>query len=199
MSDSYVSGDDDASSMISDAPLRASMTAWQGWSEVIGVILVTAGAVIGAKALVNYGHPWWATAVVAAYVLMLYFAAPVYDYLWVELDGDTLRGKHLYLRHITERPVADIDHIEFLNVTMPESKTFVQVHAMRIRFRGRWSAINISQFKPKMRRGKELLEAVIACMSTIGEVGFEREDRNGKSLIRRVYWATPPERPSRDW
>jgi hypothetical protein len=125
------------------------------------------------------------------------------DYVWVELDGDTLRARHLYTRRVIERPIEKIDDLFTIvaHVHTAESMITVaitdawlgRVRGVAIRFRDKRTPLRISRTDPAMRNAKELIEAVIYRMSERGEVDAEIITFRGKPLIRRIYWKDGPD------
>src|SRR5688572_20348231 len=52
-----------------------------------------------------------AAAVALCFCLGMAYLVGRNDYAWVELDGETIRAKHLYTRQIVERSVRDVDQL----------------------------------------------------------------------------------------
>ncbi len=120
------------------------------------------------------------------------------DYVWVELDGDVLRAKHLYTRRVVERPLEEIQdlltmviQIRTLAVVLTEA-WLGRIRGVEIRFRDRRTPWRISRTDPAMRNAKELVEAIIYRMWEKGPVGAEIVALNGKPLVRRIYWENAP-------
>ncbi len=119
-----------------------------------------------------------------------------HDNHWVELDGDRLRFKRLYTRATFERPVTDINDIltEVLMIKTVAAR-IVEKRQGRIRafsFRFHDMPRGIKVFRPEMTNVPELVSAVIATMSKYGQVVPEVIDMEGTPMVRRIYWATPP-------
>jgi hypothetical protein len=174
--------------------------AYFGVGRVIGQFLGTAVfAAIGAGliTLFSFVFPFPNNLIagigIAALIGGLIFKVTQHDYTWVELDGDTIRAKHLYTRVVTERRVADIEELE--TVVLPLKTLAV---ALTEAWLGRIKAVNI-RFKdgkhfpiyradPAMTNAKELIEAVMYRMSQIGEIDAEMWDFEGSPMVARVYW-----------
>lgn len=122
--------------------------------------------------------------------------ALAHDYQWVELDGETLRAKHLYSRRVSERPVKEINDIltevimiKTLAVRIVEKRSG-RIRAFAFRFHDLPKGIKI--FRPEMTNVAELVSAVIGAMSRHGPVEPEIINMEGSPMVRRVHWATPP-------
>jgi hypothetical protein len=127
------------------------------------------------------------------------FAAGAYfvgrnDYAWVELDGDTLRARHLYTGRTHERSIAEIDHLQTLVFQVQNLATAIvdawlgRVRGVMIHFRdGRWPLL-VSRVDPKMTNAQQLMEAIVYRMSQRGEIDAEVVDHRGSPLIKKIYW-----------
>src|SRR5882757_8419583 len=88
------------------------------WGQVVGQYIGTglmSAFGLGIAALFGLTLPFPVN-LIAAVAPLLLFGFLVYlvtrnDYVWVELDGDLLRAKHLYTRRIVERPIEDIEDL----------------------------------------------------------------------------------------
>ncbi len=116
------------------------------------------------------------------------------DYRWVELEGTTLRAKHLYTGRTIERSV---DEIESLGTMVypagPIEAVVIQgllgrVKGVEIRFRDRRTPLRILRADPAMTNAKELIEAVLYRMTQIRELDAEILIFGGQPLVRNIHW-----------
>jgi hypothetical protein len=172
--------------------------------HVVGQFIMTgimSSVGLGAALLVALGFsfPW---NLLAAVGMLGGFAALIYlatrnDYTWVELDGETIRAKHLYTRRIVERSVEDIQDLLTLVVRVRTLETLIaeawlgRVRGISIRFRDQRTPIQVSRTDPAMKNAKELIEAIVYRMSEKGAVDAEIINLEGKPLIRRIHWKKP--------
>jgi hypothetical protein len=116
---------------------------------------------------------------------------------WVEVDGDTLRWKHLYSRRVNERDISEIDAV--VTMTLPRMPGLTAMFARRVvegmfgrvkgfefRFRDMKHGVRIFRADPAMTNVSELLEAAVTSMCKYGDVVPETVDLNGTPLIRRL-------------
>jgi hypothetical protein len=119
------------------------------------------------------------------------------DYSWVELDGETLRAKHLYTRRVVERPIEEVEDLLTLVSQVRTVETMIaeawlgRVRGVEVRFRDKRTPIRVCRADPAMRNAKELIEAICFRMAEKGEVDAEMIDLEGKPLIRRIHWKGP--------
>jgi hypothetical protein len=114
--------------------------------------------------------------------------------LWVELDGETLRARHLFTGRKIERTVDEIE--DLVTVAFVElSATAALMRAwhgrilgIKIRFHDNRSPIFVSRANPAMKNARQLVEAVVYRMSTLGKVHAEIVDLQGEPLVRRICW-----------
>jgi hypothetical protein len=116
------------------------------------------------------------------------------DYRWVELEGNTLRAKHLYTGRVIERSVEDIESLGTM-VYLVKSATAVvvenllgRVKGIEIRFRDRRTPLRILRADPAMTNAQELIEAVLYRMKQVGELRADIINLDGQPLVRRIYW-----------
>jgi hypothetical protein len=120
------------------------------------------------------------------------------DYMWVELDGHTIRAKHLYTGRITERSIDEIDHLQTLVLQVQNLTTMIvnvwlgRVRGIMLHFRDKRWPIMVSRVDPKMTNAQQLMEAIVYRMSERGEIDAEVIDFRGTPLIRRIYWKQQP-------
>jgi hypothetical protein len=141
--------------------------------------------------------------VAAAAVPLIVFGYIVYrvtknDYAWIELDGDTLRAKHLYTRWLVERTIGEIEDLRtsvfpFTLEGAITASLLGRVRAITIRFRDWRTPLSVSRADPAMKNAKELIEAVVYRMSEYGEVDTEIAITMDKPFIRRIYWTETPQ------
>lgn len=117
------------------------------------------------------------------------------DYAWIELDGDTLRAKHLYTGRVIERSVDEIKDLLTLVIAVRTATTMLvdawlgRVRGVEIRFRDGRTPLRVQRTDPAMKNARELIEAVISRMAERGEVDAEiTHPQGGQPLLRRVYW-----------
>ena len=127
------------------------------------------------------------------------FGALVYlathnDYRWVELEGDTLRAKHLYTGRTIERSVGDIESLGTMVYQVRKAATVVmekllgRVKGIEIRFRDRRTPLRILRADPAMTNAQELIEGLLYRMSQIHELDAEIVQFAGRPLVRHIYW-----------
>jgi hypothetical protein len=111
---------------------------------------------------------------------------------WVELDGDTLRWKHLFTRRVHERKIYEIEAIVTLTLAMRTVTVLIvegiygRIKGFEFRFPGMKQGIRVFRADPTMTHVRELLEGVIAQMYQYGEVVPEIVELDGKPLVRRL-------------
>lgn len=116
------------------------------------------------------------------------------DYAWVELDGDTLRARHLYTGQTHERSIAEIEHLQTLVLQVQNLTTTIvnawlgRVRGFMIHFRDRRRPLLVSRVDPKMTNAQQLMEAIVYRMSQQGEIDAEVVDHRGAPLVKRIYW-----------
>jgi hypothetical protein len=132
-----------------------------------------------------------ATLVAFSYIV---YRATRNDYVWIELDGETLRAKHLYSRRVVERSIAEIDDLLTLVFQVRTTETLLveawlgRIRGILIRFQDGRTPLQVSRADPAMKNARELIEAVIYRMSQRGEVDAEVINFEDKPLIRRIHW-----------
>lgn len=137
----------------------------------------------------------------AAPAALALFASGAYfvgrnDYAWVELDGNTLRARHLYTGQTHERSIKEIDHLQTLVFQVQTLATTIvnawlgRVRGIMIHFRdGRWPLL-VSRVDPKMTNAQQLMEAIVYRMSEHAPIDAEIADHRGTPLIKRIFWQT---------
>jgi hypothetical protein len=124
---------------------------------------------------------------------LLIYLITRHDYRWIELDGETLRARHLYTGRVVERRVDEIEELlthVFQVRTAAAALTDAwlgRVRAIEIRFFDGRTPLRVSRTDPAMRNARELIEAVIYRMSRQGEVDAEVINLDGRPLIRRLF------------
>lgn len=116
------------------------------------------------------------------------------DYAWIELEGETLRARHLYTGRIVEREVFEIDdllthvfQVRTLSTAIADN-IFGRIRGIEIRFCDGKTPLRVSRVDPAMKNARELIEAVIARMSEICPVEAEIIELRGEPIIRRIHW-----------
>lgn len=116
------------------------------------------------------------------------------DYIWVELNGATLRAKHLYTRHVVERPIEEIEDLLALVTLVRTVEVLIveawlgRIRGILIRFSDKRTPLQICRADPAMTNARELIEAIIYRMAERGEVDAEIVNLEGTPLIRRIFW-----------
>src|SRR5262249_30827685 len=127
-----------------------------------------------------------------AVALGLVYLVCRYDVLWVELDGDTIRAKHLYTRRLWERSVDEI--ADLLTITYPfrsVERGLVEAplgrfRGVQVRFRDGRRPVCIYRADPGMRRARQLIEAILYRMTERGPVDVELTGRGGRPMVGRI-------------
>lgn len=134
-----------------------------------------------------------AAASLAGFAFFIYLATRN-DYLWVELDGETITAQHLYTRRVVQRHIDEIEDLLTLVFlvrcsTIRLTETLLgRVQGIMIRFRDKRTPLQVIRGDPAMRNAKKLIEAIVYRMSEKGEVDAEVIDFEGKPMIRRIHW-----------
>lgn len=129
------------------------------------------------------------------------------DYRWVELDGDTLRARHLYTGRTIERSVDEIDSSSTMFYQARRLETVIiekwlgRIKGIEIRFRDRRTPLRILRADPAMTNAEELIQGVLYRLSQAGELDADVENVDGKPLLRNIHWKgqEPGKPPSRTW
>src|SRR5262249_3713216 len=125
------------------------------------------------------------------------------DYRWVELDGSTLRARHLYTGRTIERSIEDIDSLTTMvyqvggTITLAIEKLLGRIKGVEIGFRDRRTPLRILRADPAMTNATELIEAVLYRMRQRRELETEIVNWQGQPLVRRVYWKGEQPAPPR--
>lgn len=113
--------------------------------------------------------------------------------LWVEVDGDVIRARHLYSLRVTTRRVGEIEEVRTLafaagGATALAVESLVgRVRGVEIRFGGGGRGLRV--FRPEMSGVWELIAAIYWAMGREGEIAPEVERFEGRPWIARVTWA----------
>jgi hypothetical protein len=116
------------------------------------------------------------------------------DYRWVELDGTTLRAKHLYTGRVIERSVEEIECLSTMVYQVRSIETFIaegllgRIRGVEVRFRDRRPPLRIMRADPAMTKARELIEALVFRMGQIREIDAEIVNFAGKPLVRHIRW-----------
>jgi hypothetical protein len=180
--------------------IRAYFSAFQIFGQYLGIGLLS-GAGIGMAILFVFTLPVPQN-ILASMGIFACFAFLVYvvtknDYCWIELDGTTIRAKHLYTRRIVAREIHEID--ELITMVLPATKVSVhitnallgRIRGIRIRFHDRLTSLPVWRADPKMLNGQELIEGVIYRMSEDRKLDAEIVELQGKPFVRRIYAKQP--------
>jgi hypothetical protein len=129
------------------------------------------------------------------------------DYRWVELDGNTLRARHLYTGRIIERSIDEIDSLGTMVYQVRSASTAVierlmgRIKGIEIRFHDRRTPLRILRADPAMTNAEELIEAVLYRMQQLRKLEAEVVNWGGQPLVRRVFWKgeQPIDPPGKTW
>jgi hypothetical protein len=111
---------------------------------------------------------------------------------WVEIDGDTLRWKHLFTRQVHERRIGEVEAIVTLTLAMRTLAVrvvegiFGRIKGFEFRLSGEKSGVRVFRADPPMTNARELVEAAVTKLYDYGEVDPEIVDLEGTPLIRRL-------------
>jgi hypothetical protein len=126
------------------------------------------------------------------------------DYRWIELEGNTLRARHLYTGRTVERSVDEIECLATMvylarghEVVAVAEKLLGRVKGVEIRFRDRRTPLRVVRSDPAMTNARELIEAVCYRMAQVRQLEVEVIDLEGQPLVRNIHWkgeqpAAPP-------
>lgn len=184
-------------------PIRAHFS----WARIAGQYLATGimsffGIAMGLLFAVAFPFPW---GILAAALPLSGFGYLVRratrdDYAWVELDGQTLRAKHLYTARVVERSIAEIDDLLTMVFQVRKIETILteawlgRVRGFVIRFADGRTPLQVCRTDPKMTNAKALMDGIVLRMSERGEIDAEVIEFDGSPLVRRIFWTdTSPE------
>lgn len=115
------------------------------------------------------------------------------DYSWIELEGRTLRARHLYTGQIVERSIDDIEdlltmvfQVRTVAIRLTEAWTG-RVRGILIRFQDHQTPLTVSRVDPAMTNAAELMSAIVYRLAESGTVDVEMKQRDGLPLVHRVY------------
>jgi hypothetical protein len=134
-----------------------------------------------------------AAAALAGFGCVVYLATHN-DYRWVELDGKTLRAKHLYTGLIVERSVEEIECLFTMVYAVHDYRAALvaalvgRVKGIEVRFRDRRTPMRVMRADPAMTNARELIEAIVYRMSEAREVDAEVINLAGQPLVRSIHW-----------
>jgi hypothetical protein len=128
------------------------------------------------------------------------FLAAYKDYCWVELEGNSIRAKHIYTRRTIERTINEIESLNTIYYGVRRIETIViekllgRVKGIEIRFRDRRTPMRILRADPAMTNAQELIEALLYRMKQVRELDSDIINLAGQPLIRKIHWKD--EKPS---
>jgi hypothetical protein len=117
-----------------------------------------------------------------------------HDYAWIEIEGATIRVKHLYWRNIVERRIDEIEELRTIALSAPTLLTtttdnwFNRIKAVKIRFRDGNLPISIFRSGPPMINAAAVIEAIVFQMAQFGKIDTEIVNLDGKPIVRRIFW-----------
>jgi len=115
------------------------------------------------------------------------------DYAWIELDGRTLRARHLYTGRIIERSVDEIADLltmvfQVRTVAIRITEAWLgRVRGIVIRFDDQRTPLEVTRSDPAMSNAAELISAIVYRLAETGSVELEMTQRDGQPLVHRVY------------
>lgn len=177
--------------------IRASLSTVRAIVEMFGgVFVVTLG--VGLTALAGCWLPSPLNLLgVSAFFLAFASLIPLatqHDYHWIELDGDTIRAKHLHTGRLVERSVEDIASLASIVRPIKGVGTTVgkpwnaHVQGVEIRFRDGQTPLRVLRRGPPMSNAQRFIETLIHRMARRGEVDAQVGSFFGLSVLWSVYW-----------
>jgi hypothetical protein len=114
------------------------------------------------------------------------------DYGLIELQGETLRAKHLYSGRTIERSISDVDSIESILIRSTHLETaviaamFGRIKGVDVQFRGGFS-LRIQRSDPAMTNAEEMIQGILYRMKQQEELEFDILELEGQPALKRVY------------
>lgn len=183
------------------APPPPLVRAYFGWGHMIGQYIASGMFLlfgIGIGALFFFTIDWPLNIPVALGGFGMFgvvvFLMARNDYGWIELEGNTLRARHLYTQRIVERPLSEVAELHTLVLQVQNLTTTVvnawqgRVRGIEVRFRDGRTPLRISRVDPKMTNAQPLAEAIVYRMSQLGELDAEVVDLRGSPLLKRIFY-----------
>ena len=183
--------------------VRSSLTRGNAAFQVVMSLLMVGGVVALGVWFAIAGIRGWGVepdaplliagcpAMLALAALLAYHGAGDVN-LWVEVDGDVVRARHLYTLRVTTRHIAEIEEVKTLafarGATAQTVEWFVgRVRGIEVRFPDMRRGIRV--FRPEMTNVWELIAAMYFAMQQEGEIAPEIEMFEGRPWVARVTWA----------
>lgn len=177
------------------APIRSYFSAGRVVGQYVATGLVAA---LGVGATVLFGALMPAplnllggAAAFGAFGIFIYLMTR-HDRRWVELDGTTLRARHLYGGGVLERSIDDIESLNTIvhpvvnAAILAVEKIWGRIKGVEIRFRDQRTPLRIQRFDPAMTNAKELIEAVMFRMRERGGLVVDVIQLDGSPLVKQV-------------
>lgn len=177
--------------------LRCSLSTGQMIGQYLGTVFIL-GMGLGLGFLfAREGSTanWVVAGITVAGCLVLAYFATRNDYSPIELDGTTLRARHLYTRRVVERSIEDIEELRTHVFQLRSGATLISealtgvIRAIEIRFRD-GTRFKVSRADPAMAGAQALIEGIVYRMSQAGEIVAVLAEFNGKPIVRRIVWKT---------
>lgn len=178
--------------------IRAFISGGKILGQYIGTGLV---ALLGLAwvGLVAWTVPTLALKLVGCLAVIVGIATLIYlathnDYRWVELDGQTLRARHLYTGRTVERSINDIESLHAIVYNLRTLQRLVtesllgRVKGMEVRFSDGRTPLRILRSDPAMANALPLLAAIVYRMSEIRPLEMEVVPFAGAPLLRTISW-----------
>jgi len=175
--------------------VRAAYSRGQIWGQFIATgLIATFGLGVTAPCLLVPPFPFnLALAVLPVLGFgWLIWLATRNDYAWVELEGRTLRARHMYTGRIVERSVGEVAELETMlfavrSVTTRLTEAWLgRVRGMLIRFEDGRTPLQVTRTDPAMSQAAELIAGLVYRLAETGSVNLEWMERDGQRVVRRM-------------
>ncbi|MCA9081795.1 MAG: hypothetical protein KDA58_14630 [Planctomycetaceae bacterium] len=188
--------DPDAATRPVESRVRASFSALQMFGQYLGTVLMTCMGVGMTWGLWHLPAPWHGPgallgAIGGGWIL---WRGTHLDQAWVELEGTTLRTRHLYTGRERERDLSEVSEIVSVILSRGSTEANIaaalwgRIKALLLRFQDGSTPIQISRADPAMRGARELMEAILFRMRELGELDADVHVVQGSPLVTRIRW-----------
>ena len=176
--------------------VRASFSLPQMLAQWLGTGVMTCVGLGIAFALWHLPDPWPVPAALFGAIAGGYIVwrGTRLDLAWVELEGTTLRSRHLYTSRERERDLSEVSEIVPVVLSRVAMETRIagalwgRIKAFLIRFEDGGAPIQICCTDPAMRNARELMQAILFQLSELGELHADVRSVEGSPLIVRIAW-----------
>lgn len=176
--------------------VRASYSRGQIIGQYIATGLMTAAG-LGMSLLFLFGMAFPANLVLSLLMLAAFgyviLTATRNDYSWIELEGRTLRARHLYTGRIVERSINEIGDLlttgfQVETVALPLTEAWTgRVQRILIRFHDQRTPLTVSHVDPAMTHAVELMSAIVYRLAESGTVEVEIWKRHERRFVHWPY------------